>query len=130
MYKIIMILIGGSIGALSRYGLSGLISNNTGGNFPWGTITVNLCGCFIIGFLWKLANDIITIPVEFKALIFIGFLGAFTTFSTYGLETLNLLRDGEYFRASINILINNIGGIILVFTGYILCSLFSKIIIK
>lgn len=114
--NLLFIAAGGALGALLRYGVSGWVYRFTSGDFPWGTIAVNLSGCFLIGFLWESAQRV-TISPEIRSLIFIGFLGAFTTFSTFGLETVNLLRDGEIRQALNNILLSNISGIALVFAG-------------
>ena len=118
MFRILIIAIGGAIGALLRYMVSGITHRHMGSNFPWGTLSVNLIGSFIIGFLW-VPFERLAISPNLKMLVFIGILGAFTTFSTYSIETLNLLRDGEVRLALSNILLNNILGIALVFFGFI-----------
>jgi fluoride exporter len=116
LQQILFIVAGGSLGALTRYGLSKYISQNLNQIFPWGTLVINLTGSFLIGFFFELFDRAI-IPVEWRSLITIGFLGAYTTFSTYSLETLNLLREGEIKLGLLNILASNILGIILVFIG-------------
>lgn len=117
MATIIYIAIGGAIGAILRYSISGYIYRNFDETLPWGTIAVNLIGCFIIGFLWNIFEDMTHSP-NTRIFIFIGILGAFTTFSTFGLESLHLFREGEIKLAVLNILISNIGGIGLVVIGY------------
>lgn len=116
MHKITAIAIGGAIGALFRYGTSGLIHRFFDGVFPSGTLTVNMTGSLLIGLIWGLSESIIISP-NARLFIFIGILGSFTTFSSYSLESLNLLKSGELKLAAANILANNIMGILLVFAG-------------
>lgn len=117
MQTILYIAIGGAIGAILRYSISGYAYKNFEGNLPWGTIAVNLIGCFAIGFLWNVFENLAHSP-NTRAFIFIGILGAFTTFSTFGIESFHLFRQGEIKFGILNILISNIGGIGLVFAGY------------
>lgn len=119
MLKLLLIAIGGASGALLRYAISGLTYKYLDGVLPWGTLIVNLAGCFSIGFLWQLF-EIMVISPSTRAFIFIGTLGAFTTFSTYGLESFNLLREGEIKFAIFNMLASNILGLILVFCGFVI----------
>jgi len=118
MSKLSFIAIGGAIGALLRYALSGVAYKYLGSGFPWGTLCVNLIGAFAIGILWGLSEKT-TISSDFRTFAFIGILGSFTTFSTYGLETFNLFRDGEIKLALANILVTNVLGIALVISGFI-----------
>lgn len=127
MYPLIYIAIGGAAGALLRYSVSGYIFRNSDGLLPWGTIAVNLIGCFIIGFLWNIFENFTYSP-NTRAFIFIGILGAFTTFSTFGIESFYLLKDGEIKLGIINILISNVGGIGLVAIGYILSKYLVKVL--
>lgn len=117
--RLLFIAAGGATGALLRYLISGLAYNFLGEGFPWGTLSVNLIGSFIIGFLWQLFESLALSP-NMRMLIFVGGLGAFTTFSTYGLESLNLLRDGQVRLAILNILTSNVLGIICVFLGFVI----------
>ena len=126
MFKILAISSGGAIGALMRYYGSLLFSNLSKGIFPYGTMFVNLSGAFIIGLLWGIAEKGIISP-NIRFFIFTGILGAFTTFSTYSLETVNLLRDNEIKFAILNIIVSNISGIVLTFIGYIICKGIYKI---
>lgn len=127
MYPLIYIAIGGAAGALLRYSVSGYIFRNSDGLLPWGTIAVNLIGCFVIGFLWNIFENFTYSP-NTRAFIFIGILGAFTTFSTFGIESFYLLKDGEIKLGIINILISNVGGIGLVAIGYILSKYLLKVL--
>ena len=110
MKNIIAIALGGSLGAVSRYLLSKYVSGYFGAIFPWGTLAVNLIGSLLIGFLFGLAEKTI-IPASIRTFVMIGFIGAFTTFSTYVLESVNLFRDGEIKLGLLNIGISNILGI-------------------
>jgi CrcB protein len=119
MLTLIYIAAGGAAGALLRYTISGYTYKFLNGFLPWGTLAVNLLGCFAIGLLWNVFENIAYSP-NTRALIFIGILGAFTTFSTFGLESFNLFREGEIKFAILNILVSNLGGIAFVFIGYFL----------
>ncbi|MGI9554039.1 MAG: fluoride efflux transporter CrcB [Thermodesulfobacteriota bacterium] len=116
MINIILISIGGAVGALSRYTLTNLISREFQSNFPLGTLGVNLLGCFIIGIAWQFSEHF-AIAKNVRLFFFVGLLGAFTTFSTFGLESLHLFKDGHVKSAVLNIFLNNILGIILVLLG-------------
>lgn len=124
MRIVISIAIGGAIGALLRYGLSGWVYEQLGQEFPWGTLVVNLIGCFLIGFLWQLFETAVVTP-EVRSFLITGGLGAFTTFSTYSLETINLLRDNELKYALLNITVSNLLGILLVFVGFVVARLIT-----
>ena len=119
MQNLLLIGAGGAIGALLRYGLSGLAYRWLGETFPWGTLLVNVIGCFLIGVLWALSERAPMAPAV-RIFLMTGTLGAFTTFSTYGLESINLLRDGEIALALANILGSNIVGLGAVVLGFFL----------
>jgi len=119
MWKnLLCIAIGGAAGAIARYALSEVVKHATGAGFPWGTLCVNLLGCFIIGVAIHLVT-IPAIPFGLDYMIVIGFLGAFTTFSTFALENVNMLRDGEFTRAGLYILTSNIAGIAMAMAGFV-----------
>jgi CrcB protein len=118
LLSVIYVALGGALGSVSRYLLgtwTQSISKSI--DFPYGTLTVNLIGCFVIGFLSQLAEARGVFTPESRAFVFIGILGGFTTFSSFGNETINLLRDGETFNALANIGANVIFGLILVWLG-------------
>jgi CrcB protein len=119
MYKIILIGFAGLVGTLARYWLSGWLDQWWGGTFPFGTLMVNLIGCLIIGYLFHSTEKYLIDPVV-RAALLVGLLGGFTTFSSFAVQSLNLLRDGEIFLASANIVISNIAGLFLVWVGYAL----------
>lgn len=96
--------IGGFFGAISRFLLAGFVQKVSGSLFPFGTLSVNIVGSFIIGFAAMYFENVIA--PEYKAMLMTGFLGALTTFSTFSLENVNMLQDGDYARATLNILAN------------------------
>ena len=100
------IALGGSIGALMRFGVATGITRLLGTQFPFGTLVANVCGCFLMGFLSVLLLDIFPLSIEWRAAIFVGFLGAFTTFSSFSLETLMLLDRGEPISAFLNVFLS------------------------
>ena len=116
MYHILLIACGGMAGALARYGLSKYIAQSSNSLFPWGTLLINLSGSLLIGLFFELFDRAV-IPTDLRSLITIGFLGAYTTFSTYSLETVNLLRDGEVRLCLTNIILSNVLGLLLVLVG-------------
>jgi len=116
--KILLVMLGGSIGALARYAVSLWAAKLFGTRFPWGTLTVNLSGCFLIGlaFAWGERGLGIMNP-SIRLFFMTGFLGALTTFSTFGLETVNSMRAGTHLVTVANFLSNNVIGAALVFLG-------------
>lgn len=114
---------GGFLGALARYGMSGLVhSLFRQSTFPVGTLAVNLAGCLLIGIMSGLAESRQLFGPEARLFAFIGILGGFTTFSTFGYETFALLRDGEYFRSATNVGLNVVVGLVLVWLGYVMTT--------
>lgn len=120
MYKVLLIGLAGLLGTLARYWLSGWADQRWGATFPTGTLLVNLIGCFAIGFLFQATEEKYLIDPIVRSAILVGFIGGFTTFSSFGVQTFSLLRDGEVLMASANIVISNVGGMILVWAGYTL----------
>lgn len=97
MYRILLVGIGGFVGSVLRYLASGLVQDlSKSVSFPYGTLAVNVAGCFIIGFLSYLAESRGVFTAESRAFVFVGILGGFTTYSSFGNETINLWRDGEH----------------------------------
>ncbi|OGW29460.1 MAG: hypothetical protein A2X59_05675 [Nitrospirae bacterium GWC2_42_7] len=118
MEKILLVGLGGFIGSIFRYLLSGYVQQaSRSASFPHGTLVVNILGCFIIGLLTYLAESRGLFTDESRAFVFVGVLGGFTTFSTFGNETMNLLRDGESFLASVNIAAHVLLGLLFVWIG-------------
>ncbi len=117
MQKILMIAAGGAIGAVLRYVVSGFAQRLTQGSFPIGTLIVNVAGCFAIGFLGGYFTGPHLVRMEYRPFILIGILGAFTTFSTYGWETLHLLNNGRWEAVLLNVLMSNGCGLAAVWVG-------------
>ena len=114
---------GGFLGALARYGLSGLVHRQMPlTTFPYGTLAVNLLGCFAIGVIAGLAESRQLFGPELRTFALIGVLGGFTTFSTFGYETFAMIRDNEHLRAAGNVGMNVILGLALVWLGYALTT--------
>ena len=104
MKAALLVGIGGFVGSILRYWFSGFVQQATGQiGFPYGTLAVNAVGCFAVGVLAQLMDTHGLISPEYRSLLIIGFLGGFTTFSTFGNESMNLVRDGELFLATLNV---------------------------
>ena len=101
--NILSIAAGGALGALLRYWLSHGVHYFTGRGFPYGTLTVNVVGSLVMGVAYALLVERMEVAPEWRAALLIGLLGAFTTFSTFSIETLNLLQNGEQFKALLNV---------------------------
>lgn len=120
------IAVAGAAGALARYGLSGLAHRWWGAAFPWGTLTVNLIGCLLLGVLAELARQTGWLSPELRTAIGIGFLGSFTTFSTFGLETYRAIEQGDWAVAALNIASNVVLGLVFVLAGTSLARIFVQ----
>ena len=120
MFKTILIGLAGLTGTLLRYWLSGLVARQYGETFPWGTMAVNMIGCLLTGAIFYLTEERFLISPTLRTMILIGLMGGFTTFSSYGLQTFTLLRDGEFGLATLNIGVSNVLGLLLVWAGYAL----------
>jgi len=121
--RLLLIGLAGLLGTLARYALSGFIARRFGETFPAGTLVVNVVGCFLAGFLFYLMQERFLVNDIVRTAIMIGFLGGFTTFSSFGLQTFTLLRDGEMGLATMNVLVSNVAGLLTVWAGYSLARL-------
>ena len=111
--------LGGFVGALARYGIGGWVHRRVPlATFPWGTLVVNLAGCLAIGVLAGLMESRQVLGPQTRLFAMIGLLGGFTTFSTFGWETVAMLRDGGILRATANVGVQVVGGLLLVWLGY------------
>ncbi|MBI2757976.1 MAG: fluoride efflux transporter CrcB [Chloroflexi bacterium] len=118
MGKMFLVGAGGFVGSILRYWFSGLVQQWTqSAVFPFGTLAVNLTGSLVIGFLSQLADSRGVFTAETRALVFIGVIGGFTTFSTFGNETMNFLREGENLPAVLNVSAHIILGLGAVWLG-------------
>ena len=124
MGKLFLIGLAGFVGTLGRYGLSGVIAKRYGETFPLGTLAVNLIGCFLVGLLFYLMQERFLANQTMRTVVLIGFLGGFTTFSSFGLQTFTLLQSGQFGLATLNVTASNVVGMLLVWAGYTLAKLF------
>jgi CrcB protein len=118
MVAVLLVGAGGFIGSAARYAAGGMVHRFTGFTFPWGTVAVNIFGCFLIGLIAALSESRQMLTPEIRLLVMVGVLGGFTTFSTFGFETFQLLRDGELLRAIFYAGIQLLAGLIMVWIGY------------
>jgi CrcB protein len=120
LVTVLFVALGGALGSVLRYLLGTWTQVLTKSiDFPYGTLAVNLLGCFVIGFLAQLAEARGAFTSETRVLVFVGILGGFTTFSSFGNETVNLLREGGTLNALANVGANVIFGLLLVWLGRI-----------
>jgi len=117
MMRLTVIALFGAAGALARYALSGWVYRAFGESFPYGTLAVNLIGCFLLGFVIHVNQTTELIPVELRQGITMGMLGAFTTFSTFGYDTLELLQSGQWRIGCLNIAVSVVFGLAAVWLG-------------
>ena len=103
MMQILAIAAGGAVGSVLRYAVSTGVYSILGRNFPYGTLAVNVIGSFLMGLLFVLMVERLDMSAVWRMAILVGFLGAFTTFSTFSIETVNLLQGGDFMRAFLNV---------------------------
>ena len=129
MLAYLWVAIGGAIGSMARYGLGGLVAQKFGETFPLGTLAVNIAGSFIIGFLGALVSSEGRLDPQTRVLtsqlLITGVCGGFTTFSSFSLQTLNLVRDGEWLYAGGNVLLSVVLCLIAVWLGFLLGATFN-----
>jgi CrcB protein len=113
MNRLLLLALGGALGTLARYGLNGLIAARVP-TFPLGTMVVNITGCFVIGLITPLA-----LRTEWRLFLIVGFCGGYTTFSSFGIQTLELARDGQWLHVAGNVLGSNLLGLLAVYLGWV-----------
>lgn len=122
--RLLLIAIFGAVGTLARYGLQGLVQIRMGSTFPYGTLLINLTGCFFLGLLGQAMLNRMIVSPEWRMAITIGFFGGYTTFSTFGWETAKMLEAGEWLRASTYVAASVVFGILLSAAGIRLAGRF------
>jgi CrcB protein len=118
--KVLLVAVGGALGAIARYVISTLFLSKLGDRWPWGTFVINITGCFMIGFFLTLTTERVQINEGWRYLFPIGFVGAYTTFSTFEYETVRLVTSGAWGRALSYVLLSNFVGY-----GAVLLALWS-----
>jgi len=122
--QLIIIGLGGAIGAIMRYLMSNAVYAWLGRGFPWGTLSVNFLGSLLMGIFYVFFLEKMSLSVEMKSFLMIGFLGAFTTFSTFSLETVTLLQDADWLKAGMNILVSVIACVAATILGMVIARQF------
>ncbi len=117
LLRLTLIAIFGAIGTLARYGLQGFVQVRAAGTFPYGTLLINLSGCFLLGLIGQFTLNRLVIPADWRVAIAVGFFGGYTTFSSFGWETAKMLEDGEWTRAGSYVAASVVAGIMLSFAG-------------
>lgn len=117
LWKLLLIAIAGGVGTLSRYGLSLLVQDLSRSMFQWGTAAVNLLGCLLFGLVWAITEERFAISGEVRAVVLTGFMGAFTTFSTFVFETGQLIEDSQWMLAFGNVALQTCVGLAALFIG-------------
>ena len=129
MLMYLAVALGGGLGSMARYFMSGLIANAFGETFPWGTLFVNVTGSFIIGFFGTLTgpDGRMLVGGTTRQLVMVGICGGFTTFSSFSLQTLNLMNDGEWLQAGGNVLGSVVLCLIFVWLGSTLAAMLNQV---
>jgi len=117
MWTYIAIAVGGTFGCWARYGMTNLVQSIYGRDFPYATMSINLLGSFLMGFLFVETLERLAISPEVRTGILTGFLGGFTTFSTYSMESVLLVEQGYFLRAGVYMLLSTALGFIAAFGG-------------
>jgi len=115
--RLLLIAVFGAIGTLARYGLGGVVQIKMGGTFPYGTLLINLTGCFFLGLIGQLTLNRMIISPEWRMAIAVGFFGGYTTFSSSGWETAKMLETGEWLRATTYVTASVVLGLLLSVAG-------------
>lgn len=122
LQNLILVACAGGAGALCRYGLAGVVQRLAGERFPAGTMAVNLLGCLLFGLVWGWLEQRAGFSPQTRVIVLTGFLGAFTTFSTFAFETAGLLQGGQILAAVANVAVQTVAGVLLVLGGMALAQ--------
>jgi fluoride exporter len=122
--RLLLIAIFGAMGTLARYGLQGVVQIRMGGAFPYGTLLINLTGCFFLGLIGQFTLSRMVISPDWRIAIAVGFFGGYTTFSSFGWETAKMLEDGEWLRAATYVGTSVVLGLLLSVAGIRLANRF------
>jgi fluoride exporter len=122
--RIALIAIFGAVGTLLRYGIQGWMQVSTGGTFPWGTLLINLTGCFLLGLIGQMTLNRMMISPDWRVAITVGFFGGYTTFSSFGWETAKMLEGGEWLPATGYVAASVVIGLLLSVAGIRLANYF------
>lgn len=123
MNQLIAIAAGGAFGAVARYGVSTGVYAMLGRSFPFGTLAVNVIGSLFMGFLYVMMIERLSVSPELRAVLLIGFLGSFTTFSTFSMETLSLIEQAELIKAAANIVASVVFCLLATWIGIVIARL-------
>ncbi len=124
-----LVALGGAIGSVARFWCSGLVANALGQTFPWGTLVVNIAGSLVIGFTATLTgpDGRMFVPSDVRTFIMVGICGGYTTFSSFSLQTLALMQDGEWFQAGGNVVLSVVLCMVSVWLGHVLAASINQI---
>jgi fluoride exporter len=122
--RLTLIAIFGAIGTLARYGLQGVVQTGTSGTFPYGTLLINLSGCFLLGLIGQFTLNRMMISPDWRVAITVGFFGGYTTFSSFGWETAKMLEEGEWIPATTYVAASVVAGLLLSIAGIRLANRF------
>jgi len=123
MQNYLIIGVGGFLGAVTRYAVSLWIGQRWGRVFPLGTLFINVSGSFFIALVMSLSTERLMVSPQWRLFLAVGFLGAYTTFSTFEFETGNLLRDGEWMMAGLNVALSVVAGFIALKIGDVISKM-------
>jgi fluoride exporter len=125
LQKYLFIAVGGALGSIARFWVGSMITNRLGTKFPYGTFVVNITACLIIGFSLAFMGRRADLSVAWRFLIPVGFIGAYSTFSTFEWETFTRLQTGAFFMAALYVVLSVILGLVAVWCGVLLARLFA-----
>ena len=115
--RLLLIAVFGAAGTLARYGLQGLVQVRVGSTFPWGTLLINLTGCFFLGLIGQMMLNRMMVSSELRVAIAVGFFGGYTTFSSFGWEAAKMLESGEWLRSMTYVAASVVLGLLLSVAG-------------